>query len=414
MVPAPITGMRRRLLLLTQFAPARDAQHGSVRVVHGLVSALAERHDVLLVHLGEGGEMDPALAARCAGVEVLHPPALGRWPRRAVHAAALARGRTAWAGQSGIGRVRRRVRWLCERWQPHVVQVEHGMLGETLAGALPGQLRIVTVYDPASSRREYLGLHSEGLPLAQRVDAWAAVRQERRVLRLADAAVVFTERDRLLLAETAPPGTDVVTVPIGADVPSEPIDGPEARPPVVLFVGSYRHPPNTDAALRLVRQIMPLVWMRHPEATVELVGELPPPEIRALDGPAVRVTGLVPSVAVHLARAAVVTAPLRLGGGMRVKVVEALAAGKAVVSTALGAEGLAARHGQELLIADTDQALADAICSLLDDEAERRRLGHRAHAWAAREVSWRSMADRYDDLYERLADRAGRTHARRS
>jgi glycosyltransferase involved in cell wall biosynthesis len=400
--------MRRRLLLLTQFAPAADAQHGSVRVVHGLVSALAERHDVLLVHLAEGGEMDPALAARCADVQVLHPPALGRWSRRAVHAAALARGRTAWAGQSAVGRVRHRVRSLAERWQPHVVQVEHGMLGEALAGALPGQLRIVTLYDPASSRREYLGLHTEGRALVQRVDAWAAVRQERRVLRLADAAVVFTERDRLLLAATAPSRTRIETIPIGADVPSEPVDGQEARPPMVLFVGSYRHPPNIDAALRLVREIMPRVWAAHPEATVELVGELPPPEIRALDGPAVRVAGLVPSVAPHLARAAVVTAPLRLGGGMRVKVVDALAAGKAVVSSALGAQGMTARHGHELLIADGDQDFAGAICALLDDEAERRLLGRRAHTWAERELSWRSMADRYDDLYERLADGAVR------
>ena len=95
---------------------------------------------------------------------------------------------------------------------------------------------------------------------------------------------------------------------------------------------------------------------------------------------------------------------------MRVKVVDALAAGKAVVSSTLRAQGLAARHSQELLIADGDREDADAISSLLDDEAERRRLGRQARTWAARELSWRSMADRYDDLYESLVGQTGRRH----
>jgi polysaccharide biosynthesis protein PslH len=404
--------MKRRILLVTQFTPVRDGLHGSVRVLYGLTSALAERHDVLLLHLADGEELDRELAAACAEVQVVSPPTLGRWSRRAVDAHALARQRSMWAGESAVGRVRRRVRWLAGQWRPHIVQVEHGLLGEALGGARPGQHRIVSIYDPAASQRDSVALRREGLPLAHRVDAWAAVRQERRVLGLADAAVVFTERDRLVLAETAPSGTELVTIPMGADVAPQPLSGTEARPTVVLFVGSFRHPPNVDAAIRLARDVMPRVRAMHPDAAVELVGELPPPEVRALAGPSVRVTGAVPSVAPYLARAAVVTAPVRLGGGMRVKVVEALAAGKPVVATGLAAEGLSARHRHELLIADGDEEFAAAIASLLRDEEPRRALARRAHAWAARELTWTAMANRYDDLYGGLAARSGSSHDR--
>ena len=286
-----------------------------------------------------------------ARARALVAPSRRTQPRRA-------RGRTAWAGESAVGVVRRRVRWLAERWQPHVVQVEHGMLGDALAGARPG--RASNRHRSTTLRRRSAstwGSTSEGRALTH------ACRRMGRGAPRAPRSPAGRRGGRLHRARPPPAhgdspvqGPAVVTIPMGVDVPSEPVDGREARPPIVLFVGSYRHPPNVDAA--------PAARAGDHAARLEGASRghggacrasCRLPAICALDGPAVRVTGMVPSVTPHLARAAVVAAPLRLGGGMRVKVVDALAAGKAVVSSTLGAQGLAARHSQELLIADGDR-----------------------------------------------------------
>jgi glycosyltransferase involved in cell wall biosynthesis len=331
----------------------------------------------------------------------------GRWARRVRGAGALARGRTLWTAELGIPRLQRRVRALCEAFQPDVVQAEQGIVGEALAGALPGMLRVVTIHEPAVHLRESLSLRREGLRAAHRIDALAATRQERRVLSLADAAVVFTERDRRTLAATLPAATLLAIIPLGWDVPLHALDPVGASPPTLAFIGSFRHPPNVDAALTLARRILPLVRAARPDAILQIVGERPPSELRALAGDSVEVAADVRDVTPYLDRAAVVVAPIAIGGGTRVKLLEALAAGKAVVASPRAAEGLGARAGEELLVAEGDAGTASAIIRLLEDEPARRALAERARAWAERELSWATMAARYEELYARAARRRG-------
>jgi polysaccharide biosynthesis protein PslH len=406
--------MRRRILLVTPFAPARQALHGSAAAVYGLLRELAERHELLVVHLEREGEMDPELAARCMGVEALPAVPLHRWSSRALGIGAPLQGRSRWACELGIRSLQRKIGALAKEVQPDVVQVEHGVVGEALSAAGPGAIRIVTIYDPAASQAEFLPVRREGLPLARRLDARSALRQERRTLSLAHAAVVFTERDRRRLAENARAGAaELVVIPLGWEVPATALDHGGVRPPTLLFVGSFTHPPNVDAARRLAEMILPRVRQACPDAVLEIVGRSPPPEVLALASDAVRVTGAVPSVTPHLDRAAVVVAPIAIGGGVRVKVLEALAAGKAVVASTRAAEGIAARPGEELIVADGDAAIADAVVALLADDDARAALGARARAWALRELTWKAMADRYDELYDRLEQRLGAGNAKR-
>jgi glycosyltransferase involved in cell wall biosynthesis len=234
-----------------------------------------------------------------------------------------------------------------------------------------------------------------------RLDARVALREERRILALADVAVVFTERDRRLLAASASGPTTLVTIPLGWTVPEKPLDPLGAPPPTLLFVANFVHPPNVEAAMTLVLHVLPAVRAEHPDVRLELVGKAPPPELLDLDGGPVSVTGEVASVSPHLDRAAIVVAPISTGGGVRVKVVEALAAGKAVVASSRAAEGLTAVASRDLVVVDGDRETAVAISRLLDDEAARRRLAENARAWALGELSWSAMADRYDGLYAR-------------
>ena len=126
----------------------------------------------------------------------------------------------------------------------------------------------------------------------------------------------------------------------------------------------------------------------------------------ATDG--VTVTGFVPTVTPFLDRAAVVAVPLRLGGGMRLKTAEALAAGKAVVASRRAVDGLAVEHGRELLIAETDAEFCEAISSLLGDRAQRAELAARARAWACDHLGWDEPVARYDALYRALLRRGTR------
>lgn len=398
--------LRRRILLVTAFAPAAAGRHGGARALHGLATELVKRHEVVLLHLN-GDAIDPAVADRCVAVHVIVPSDPGPWGVRARGAAAMLRGRSLKAAASAVPRLRRRVAELTCAFSPDVVQVESGILGDALAGAR-GALRVVTIYEPAASLRESLPLRRDGLPFAHRIDARAALREERRVLAHADAAVVFTERDRRLLAHTSRPRAEVVTIPLGWDVPATACDPAGTGPPTLLFIGNFAHLPNVDAALTLARRILPLVRADHPGTRLEIVGSTPPRELLALAGEAVHVTGAVPSVTPHLERAAVVVVPIALGGGMRVKVLEALAAGKAVVASTRAVEGITATPGEDLLVADGDAETATAVSRLLADAEARRRMGERARAWALRELDWTVMAERYDELYARLGQRTPR------
>lgn len=395
--------MRRRILLVTAFAPTAGGRHGGARVVHGLVRELVERHDVVLLHL-DGEDLDPAVGDRCLAVHSVVPSDPGRWGVRARGAAAVLRGRSLKAAASAVPELRRRVLELTRTFSPDVAQVEFGVLGDALAGARR-TWRVVTLHETAASVHETLPLRGHALPLALRMDARAAMREERRILGRADGVVVFTERDRRLVAPALRPGAELVTIPLGWDVPETACDPVGAAPPTLLFAANFQHLPNVHAALTLGRRILPLVRRQHPDVRLDIVGSSPPPDVLRLAGGTIDVTGAVPSVTPYLERAAVVVVPIALGGGMRVKVLEALAAGKAVVASTRAAEGLTARAGEDLVVADGDADTAAAVGRLLADAEARRQLGENARAWALRELSWAAMADAYDELYARLAHR---------
>jgi glycosyltransferase involved in cell wall biosynthesis len=397
-------------MLVAPFAPSGTLTHGGAHAVLTLVGALAERHELVVLHLDREADADSEVVARCLHVERLPTPEREGWQRRLTDAAALARGRTLWAADSAIPKLQRRVRALVERFDPQVVQVEHAVLGDALAAVAASRLRILTIHDPAAAAVPG-SAPSRTLAVLQRIDALTAVRHERRVLGLADGAVVFTERDRAALrgpwSALGHGAGSLVTIPLAWPVPDRPLD-PVGRTPTLLFVGSFRHPPNVEAALRLGRRIFPIVRAACPEASLEIVGPSPPREVAALASPAVRVTGQVPDVGPHLDAAGIVVVPLDRGGGMRVKVLEALAAGKAVVATSRAAEGIPASRDRLLVVADSDQEIARAVVRLLSDDAERRALAARGRAWAARALAPARMADRYEVLYGSL-DRARRT-----
>jgi glycosyltransferase involved in cell wall biosynthesis len=186
---------------------------------------------------------------------------------------------------------------------------------------------------------------------------------------------------------------------------------PPARPEqeeenLLFFAGNYTHAPNVDAALWLGQEIMPRLRAVRPGVRLALAGIYPPPAVKSLAGPDIAVLGPIPQIEPWLARAALVVAPLRIGGGMRMKVLQAMAMGKVVLTTMRGAEGLAmAGQTPPLLVADDTEALVAAAAALLADPQRRWALGREARTYVAQHFSPAAHLRRLESVYADLLAR---------
>ena len=231
-------------------------------------------------------------------------------------------------------------------------------------------------------------------------DALLWRRYERRLVRSIDAAVAFTARDAAVLRVRH--GAPVTVVPLGIAPQPDWSTASSAGPSSLLFVGDFNHPPNEDAARWLLDELVPALRTRHPRLMVHLIGAHPPAWLRARAGNGVEVPGYVDDLAPYVSAATVVVAPLRRGGGMRVKVLEALAGGKAVLGTSRAFEGTGVVNEQHALVADDASSFVDGADRLLRDEELRRTLGSAARAHVAAHLTWDHAARRYESVYERL------------
>ncbi len=172
------------------------------------------------------------------------------------------------------------------------------------------------------------------------------------------------------------------------------------RSPLVALIANFAYWPKVDAARYLHDEIMPRVQERVPEALLWLVGNDPPCSIRQWASDRVEVTGRVDDVAPYLAAADVVVCPLRIGGGIKVKTIEALRCGKAVVCSSIGAQGLDAEARNAVAIADEPKPFADQVVDLLLDRTRRRQMEQRSARAALRLPSWDAAADALSEVYE--------------
>jgi glycosyltransferase involved in cell wall biosynthesis len=217
--------------------------------------------------------------------------------------------------------------------------------------------------------------HQAGL-LWTRADARRWQRLHGRIADRVAAAVVCSELDA---RRSGLPGVRVI--PNGYPPPPTPVGRDSvSSPPVVVFQGTLRYPPNADAARFLVEEVGSRLRALVPDAQVRLVGVASPSVAGLADPPAVTLVGQVPDISTELAAADLVVIPLRYGSGTRVKILEAFAHRIPVVSTTIGAEGLDVTPGQHLLVADGPDAIARACAQLLEDVPLRRRIVDEAHA----------------------------------
>jgi polysaccharide biosynthesis protein PslH len=228
------------------------------------------------------------------------------------------------------------------------------------------------------------------------IEARKMAAYETRTLQRFRHVIAVSEHDRKEMLALAP-GCTITVVPTGVDTEHyKPAPSVSGTPPRIVFTGSMDWEPNIDAVEYFCHDIFPSVLAQFPEARFQIVGRNPYPRVKKLASTSVEVTGTVPSVAEYLRNATVVTVPLRIGGGTRLKIFEAMAMRKALVSTSIGAEGLDVTSGKDCLIADDALSFASAILAILRDPALRQTYEENAAALAAR-YDWSQIAKRFAD-----------------
>lgn len=239
--------------------------------------------------------------------------------------------------------------------------------------------------------------------LIYRIERPRIARYERWVARSFEETWLISEADGAALAADCPEA-NIQVVTNGIDTNEFHPTGARAEPDSLVFVGHLRVPHNVDAACHLAEDILPLVRRDVPTATLRIVGANPAPSVQRLGRmPDVTVTGFVPDLNAALNRSAVFVAPLRFAAGVQNKVLEAMATARPVVTTSLVNEGLRAKPGHHLLIADDPESTAGQVVGLLRDEGFRREIGRAGMAFVREKYSWEQAVERMRAIEKTLS-----------
>jgi polysaccharide biosynthesis protein PslH len=216
-----------------------------------------------------------------------------------------------------------------------------------------------------------------------------------------DRVITVTTQDRLALDLNVTPRSPILTIPICID--------PDAIQPIarlpraqnIACVGGMFYPPNADGILWFARNVLPIIWQAHPQTKFFVIGARPARELLQLgeNDARILVTGYVPDTTSLLQETAAFVVPLRAGGGMRVKILDAWARALPLVTTTIGCEGISVRDGENALIADSPGDFAAAVNSLLRDRARSEQIARNGRNWVEANYNWRATYRAFDAIY---------------
>ena len=403
-----------RILILTPQLPyppqsLTGRMQGTTIRNFNLIAGLSRRHTIDLLTFAEPGTDDVSLLQPyCARVAAEPPPQRSLW-RRGLDT--LVNPLPDMALRLGCSEMHRRMATLLAEERYDILQVEGIEMAPYVLG-VPPSARPRIVFDDHNA--EYLLQKRNCLTDARRPARWLAALYsfiqwqklaiyERRVCRAANAVVAVSEADRQAIRKLAP-DLPVAVVPNGVDLefyrPGALAPDPALGAHALVFTGKMDYRPNVDAVLWFAEAVLPLIRERVPDARFYVVGQQPHARLQPLEqDAAVVITGRVPDVRPYIAGAAVYVVPLRIGGGTRLKVLEAMAMGQAIVSTRLGCDGFQFTDGQEVHFADDPETFATSVIALLLDRQRAEALGHAARAHVAAHFGWDTIVPLMESVY---------------
>jgi sugar transferase (PEP-CTERM/EpsH1 system associated) len=391
------------ILVLSPWLPWPPHDGARIRILETIRFLSARHRAFLMTSLYTPEERDhvAAVGAMCAGIETVIVPdgATARLGR-------LVKG--LWAGLPTVqayhrnDEMVRRIRSITAETPFDIVHVELSLLGHYLAALKPGHRakRILSMHNIESVRfeRELALGPRNARRLALSLDRYWFQSWEQRVVRSFDGIVAVSDIDRQWIERHAS-ATPVALVANGVNVD---YFRPQiaSNPTAVVFTGAMHYPPNVDAVLWFAGEILPRLRQRLPELEFTIVGGKPLPQVKRLTRlTGVQVTGRVDDIRPYIADALAVVVPLRSGGGTRLKILEAMAMARPVVSTTLGAEGLEVTHGHDILIADHPEQFVESVLALASSRTLASRIGQAGRELALARYDWRQCLLGLEDLY---------------
>jgi sugar transferase (PEP-CTERM/EpsH1 system associated) len=395
------------LIVSTQFP--YPTHNGFTTRVYQLARQLSARHDVTLLSYAS-----PDQRAGVAGlstqmcVRPVEIEPLSAAGKRAAQALTIASSRPYYCRAFYSRRMQEAIDDVCSTGDIDVIQLESSYLGTF---RLPRNTRLVIDEHNIESelfRRMCEAERSLPRRVFNRVEYARFRRFEQACWKRADACVVTSERE-VAAVSTAAPDTPLAVVPNAVDLDYFAPSRAAVEPHTVIFSGTLHYRPNLDAARYLIDEIWPLVRHRYPDATLTLTGSNEGVDTRSLTRPGVKLLGQVPDIRPYVSRASAVAVPIRIGGGTRLKVLEGLAMGKSIVSTAVGCEGVAVRDGEHLMIADDAPTFASKIFEVFENPTLRDTLGQAGRRLVETRYSWELAGARLESLYRQITgDQSGR------
>jgi polysaccharide biosynthesis protein PslH len=398
-----------RILMIINHIPYPPSSGASIRI-YNLLKRLACEHEIWIVAFTRDEKQDAQSIAHlrtfCAGVESVVVPNLGALERPWQALEYFFKGRPMELRHFYSHALVNKIRELTAQHHFDVVQIEDSYMGLYLE-ALPTALQhrsVVTFHDVVFSRADRIARVE--LHLLRRIRMWLYGRMMRDwepfYMENFGRCIVVSEMDRKLLL-SCNPRLKIDVVPNGIDTQQfRPVPYSDDNS-MLLFVGNMGYRPNVDAVSFFCKQIFPLIRAKAPQAEVCVTGLNPAPEVLALAGEGVRVTGTVEDVRPYYAQSAVCIVPLRAGGGTRLKILEAMALGRPVVSTSIGCEGLDVQDGVHLFIADTPEDFAAKTLLLLNEPYIRESIIQSGRELAEKHYDWDIIARQLLKSYQEVA-----------
>jgi len=384
------------VLMLTPYVPYPPSFGGAVRI-YNLIRQISRKHTLHLLSMRapDGGDPNGLRSYAASVTTVLQLDAKKRWKQLR----SLFSMRSFQWRQHENAAMQATIHRLVKEKQIDLIVVEFSqMAGFTFPPGVPvvldehnvefDLLNRIAAREVSLARRSY-----------NRFEAAKFRREEIAACRSASMTWVTSTRDGDLLKKYAPElRTALITNGVDCGYFARP-DVPR-QPDMGVFVGATNYFPNKDGVLFFLREIDGLIRRVRPQFHLKVIGGKPPPAVLAEQSATVDILGSVEDVRPHMWGASVFVVPLRMGGGTRFKIVEAMAAGVPVVTTSLGMEGIPAVHEQDLLVADTPQDFADAVIRVLTDSALSEKLIRNGLDFVRNHFDWSLIGDRVNDALE--------------
>jgi polysaccharide biosynthesis protein PslH len=394
--------------------PSSPPRFGAQARMHGLMTGLARRHDLTAISLVDEEfdveECRRAMSTLCSEVILLpNPRGRGGLRKRFLQVRSLVSPHSFEHLLCAHQALQRAIDACLRRKHFDVVNLEFPYLAHfnfRLAGTKAPPLVLDTHEIAYDMGRQFA---RGGSGAARRLYGelnWRKLRREEiAAFRKADGICACSVADQQRLLADVPSARTVV-IPNAADVDfyrPRPAD-PPADGRTVVFFGLMSTRPNLDGAGWFVREIWPRILAARPNAACKIIGKGAPKGARELVGPRVEAVGFIEDLRPHLASAGALVVPLRLGGGTRLKIVEGMAMGKAIVSTALGAEGIDVVPDRDILLADDPDGFARAVVRLLADPSFAARIGASARRVAVERYAWSAASAKLEQFYREVID----------